>query len=1237
MPTTIKPKPAITRENKTPMTSVTPNKTVLPSREEKVFVTSPKKDNVPETTTSKVITKTMSEAETTTVVTTAMSTTTTSTALPRLKPNIPFPNTYSNREHSGLPYSPRNPGVNYIPDQHGGRIPSTNQRYPYYPNNRNPFIINRPDLFRTPERVRPPVTNPTTLLIATKPGSVNNAQAATTTKSPNKTRPPIAFPPARTMTSITPSSTLKPATTSKTTSQPQLRQETRPKPPNIPSFPNSVVTQNVSRAPHRTPAVPVQRVRPRITTAGLHTVSVHAEMDAVLPCESLGEPKPFLSWTKVSTGAIMAHNSRLQRFEVQSNGTLVIRNAQLQDRGQYLCTAQNPHGVDKMMVTLVVLAQQPKMVQSQHRDATVYLGDSINLDCGAHGSPTPHITWVLPDRGVLRTTSSSEQRVMLLANGTLQIKQVNYPDRGIYKCIASNAAGADTLSVRLHVAALPPVIQQQRQENFTLPEGHALYVHCTAKGAPRPSIRWVVFDGTQVRPSQFVNGNLFVFPNGTLYIRSLSPKDSGNYECMASNTVGMARRTVRLNVRKSASTARITSTSPQRTDVSYGGHLRLDCLASGDPGPRIIWRIPSKKLVDAHYSFDPRIKVFSNGTLSVQVVTEKDEGDYLCVARNKMGDDYVLLKVSVMMKPAKIEYKQLTNQKVSYGGDLKVDCIASGLPNPEIRWSLPDGTMINSVMQSDDSGVRTRRYVVFNNGTLYFNEVGMKEEGDYTCYAENQIGKDEMKVHIKVIADAPVIKNKTYSIVKVPYGDSVSLKCSAKGEPTPTISWLSPTNRIIPPASDKYQVHNDGTLLIQKAQRFDNGNYTCMARNTAGQDRKVVKVEVLVSAPTINGQRTIMSMVRETAVRDQRKLLDCKAEGMPIPRVMWVLPENVVLPAPYYGSRITVHRNGTLDIRSLRKTDSVQLVCIARNEGGEARLVVNLDVTEMLERPQLRSPRMETIPVTIGTTMTVNCSVEGKPTPEITWILPSGSPLLSGTQFSRFFHRPDGTLHISNPSTSDAGIYRCVARNTAGHVERIVTLELGRKPDITNKYNSLVSIINGENLQLHCLSNGNPLPRLSWTLPSGLVMTRPQRMGRFTVLQNGTLMVQQASVYDRGTYTCKSANEHGTSVLTVPVIVIAYPPRITSGPAPVTYARPGVAIQLNCMAIGIPKAEVVWEMPDKTQLMATHQPRLFGNKYLHPQGSLIIQNPSSRDTGFYKCTAKNVIGMDTKGTYVHVF
>lgn len=514
----------------------------------------------------------------------------------------------------------------------------------------------------------------------------------------------------------------------------------------------------------------------------------------------------------------------------------------------------------------------------------------------------------------------------------------------------------------------------------------------------------------------------------------------------------------------------------------------------------------------------------------------------------------------------------------------------------------------------------------------------MREEGDYTCYAENQLGKDEMKikVKIKVSTALPKIQDKDQNSIKVFYGETVSLRCNAKGDPIPVITWISPTNRVISPTLDKYLVLNDGTLVVQKAQRFDGGNYTCTARNSAGQDHKVTMLEVMVTPPMINGLRGTENVIRVAAIQDQQKLVDCVAKGTPTPRIMWVLPGNIILPAPYLSKRMSVHQNGTLEIRSPKKTDSGQLACIARNEGGEVRLVVNLDVKELVERPQIRGPKTDSLSLTVGNAMTLNCSFEGTMLPYVTWILPNGTPLLSGARSSKFFHRPDGSLIISNPSVAEAGMYRCLGRNSVGLVERIITLSPGRKPEINNKYNTPVSIMNGESLLLHCLASGEPL-RLTWTLPSGVVLNRPQRAGRYTVLSNGTLAIQQVSVYDRGSYVCRAANEYGSSMLSMSVIVIAYPPRITTGPPAVTYAKRGVAVQLNCIATGIPRAEVAWETPDKTRLAVTAQPRVFGNKYLHPQGSLIIQNPTKRDAGIYRCTARNAIGIDSKATLLNVF
>uniref|UniRef100_A0A8C2XS14 Matrix remodeling associated 5 n=1 Tax=Cyclopterus lumpus TaxID=8103 RepID=A0A8C2XS14_CYCLU len=313
-----------------------------------------------------------------------------------------------------------------------------------------------------------------------------------------------------------------------------------------------------------------------------------------------------------------------------------------------------------------------------------------------------------------------------------------------------------------------------------------------------------------------------------------------------------------------------------------------------------------------------------------------------------------------------------------------------------------------------------------------------------------------MWIYFKVANSPPLIQDKDQKSVRVFYGETVTLRCNAKGVPMPTITWISPTNRVITPALDKYQVLDDGTLVVQKVQRFDGGNYTCMSRSNAGQDHKVIKLEVLVTSPMINGIRGTANTIKVAAVQDQRKLVDCVAKGTPTPRII-----------------MTVHQN-----------DSGQLACIARNEGGEVKLVVNLDVKEAVENPQIRGSKPDSLSLTVGNTMILNCSFEGSKLPQLTWILPNGTPLHSGVRFLKFFHKPDGSLIISNPSVAETGMYRCLGRNSRGLVERTITLSPGRKPEMNNRYNSPVSVVNGERLLLHCLSSGEPL-RLTWTIPSG--------------------------------------------------------------------------------------------------------------------------------------------------------
>ncbi|XP_033181695.1 matrix-remodeling-associated protein 5-like isoform X2 [Mastacembelus armatus] len=1389
----------------------------------------------------------------------------------------------------------------------------------------------------------PTESNPTTTTTVTTTTPASSTRMTTSAKT---------FPATtRTVTTITPTPATTMTSTSTTASSKerpiisQVNHQEKPasgdtnqsRPP--PDWKNpgaNLIPDSHSSRPHSpllpaVPRAPVVRSRPRIADPHIRTVSFPAGSTARLACEAQGEPKPLITWTKVATGAVMSIHSRAQRFEVLPNGTLVIQNVQLQDRGTYICSAHSYLGRDRLLTTLEVWTRPPRMQLVSYREATIHQGGELLLECQADGVPIPQLSWVLPDRTVLTPAAPSTNRISMDTNGTLHMSVTLPSDRGVYRCVASNSAGAASASVRVHVSSLPPVIQQPREEHLLLSPGRSVYAHCSARGAPPPILRWRIPDGTVVRPSQFLHSNLFVLPNGTLHIRRVEPKNSGSYECTASNAVGGDKRTVTVDIEEGAggrreegagkeeakyshskdrtlsipshpsnplsspklpppslsdrsrtlsftpisssypqqsnssnsqpkinktvttspthfttinetklssptnntkvspsssfnksrissvllplpsspfSKAQIVSSSPSITTVHYGGILKLHCSVTGNPSPIIIWRTPSRKLVDMHFSFDRRLKVHPNGTLSVQAVTEKDAGDYLCIARNKVSDDYRFLRVSVVTKPAKIEPKQPLHQMVSFGRPLKVDCLASGLPDPAVRWSLPDGTMVNSVLQGEDRGGRSRRLTVFDNGTLLVPAVGMGEEGEYTCYAENQGGQDTMKVKVKVMMTTPPTfpDDRSYHVVKVHQGATATIRCQATGDPAPTVMWFSPSHHVIPQKlgfgyySERVAVLSDGTLEVRLAQKVDTGNYTCRASNSGGARSKVVGLEVeapnhgpsgqvverswgtrnglsnsrnnihkvgiiqngftnretskldsnnssnsnnndgirhtapntsinidnpalrhdsqkgfnrpvsrittqlsnsvinvgvsrernigikadntginrnglgtvsssdsvfishsrvggeSVEKNTVNNNKSgpgtglerfnfskssgtaasytgaknsantvvdVVTMVKQRAVKGQTIIFQCPSQGSPPPRLAWLLPGNGVLPAPYYGSRLTVHRNGSLELRGVRLSDGGTLVCVVRGERGETRIQVELEVSD----PQEDAKALQrTVQKSAGL-------IES----------PRSGPSLSPST-TRESLNSQVVLHPRIPLTPRP-LQKSLSSPAAPHPLGPPPPSTGpvSKPAVSSRTAPLVSIINGETLRLPCTVPqivGNIQGSLSWTIPSGKVLSLGESsdLERHRVQKDGTLIVQQASVFDRGTYTCRSSSydSSSVSVVTVPVIVIAYPPRITKGPSPVTYTRPGVAVELPCLTIATPQATVTWETPDLTQLRVMGQARIYGNHYLSPQGSLVIQKPTSRDTGFYRCTAKNVIGVDTKVTYLHV-
>ena len=69
-------------------------------------------------------------------------------------------------------------------------------------------------------------------------------------------------------------------------------------------------------------------------------------------------------------------------------------------------------------------------------------------------------------------------------------------------------------------------------------------------------------------------------------------------------------------------------------------------------------------------------------------------------------------------------------------------------------------------------------------------------------------------------------------------GQTVKLTCKADGSPTPTLSWKSPSGRVI-----KQQTELKITVDVLMSSDHDFGNYTCEATNDLNTDTSTVQVQ----------------------------------------------------------------------------------------------------------------------------------------------------------------------------------------------------------------------------------------------------------------------------------------------------------------------------------------------------------------------------------------------------------
>ncbi|XP_055389273.1 neural cell adhesion molecule 2-like [Condylostylus longicornis] len=212
-----------------------------------------------------------------------------------------------------------------------------------------------------------------------------------------------------------------------------------------------------------------------------------------------------------------------------------------------------------------------------------------------------------------------------------------------------------------------------------------------------------------------VNGN-------TLQIRDATPADAGDYICQIAT---LEPKEIIHHVEILIPPKIHHVTNGGLIQVKKGSPVRLECSAQGNPTPNITWTRKNNILPNGEDRYVSNVYIIEN-------MDRHKGGTYTCTANNGVGQPASSQIILHVLYPPEITVEK-TVVYSGEGQEAVLVCIVHGESQPEVTW-------LKDTMQIDT----TERHIMESRGarhSLIIRKVYSTDFGNYTCQADNQLGK----------------------------------------------------------------------------------------------------------------------------------------------------------------------------------------------------------------------------------------------------------------------------------------------------------------------------------------------------------------------------------------------------------------------------------------------------------------------------------------------------------------
>ncbi|XP_013147632.1 PREDICTED: fibroblast growth factor receptor homolog 1-like isoform X1 [Papilio polytes] len=186
------------------------------------------------------------------------------------------------------------------------------------------------------------------------------------------------------------------------------------------------------------------------------------------------------------------------------------------------------------------------------------------------------------------------------------------------------------------------------------PAGSSIRLKCAADGNPTPNITWFKNNGTPIMRTYFQPS----YGKWSMTLDELTKADNGNYTCLVCNELGCINHTVILHIQERLYAKPVLTQGVVNQTKLVGETAKLSCEFLSDLHPYVFWMFFTNDeynynvTIDTNEGATQESIVFYDKTklmtsedpldlpeqLTIFNVTKEDEGWYVCVALNTLGN-----------------------------------------------------------------------------------------------------------------------------------------------------------------------------------------------------------------------------------------------------------------------------------------------------------------------------------------------------------------------------------------------------------------------------------------------------------------------------------------------------------------------------------------------------------------------------------------------------------------------